>query len=700
MPDPQFSTPPPTMPPSFFGPPPKLTPPPAPPPDAAPPGAPATGDTPASWEDIISGVAKKYQIDPRLAVAIAQTESSMKPGAVSDKGATGLMQLMPATAARWKVNINDPLDNIRGGMQEMRSLLDQHNGDVTMALRRYYASPNAPDSVSDPYVQKVLGRLKPTAATPATRPAAAAPSTSGDWAKPENIAAAAAAGPNAGPPEPWWARAIEGTRSGVSDAILGAAKGAGQTATNLGELVHRIPGVTGAVDDLYGTPGLSHAAFTEANADLAPEGVMQHIGKIGEQLAEWFVGGPKISQAATSLADTVGPKIAPYVGKTLSTMLPRAVVEGAGSGAMAAAQGGDPKTAAVLGAVGVPAAGALSGALERGLESSAVKSMTQALAPTGQRYKAIAERIVPQVLKEGIWGSRASIVDQAAERLSSVGQEIDDALQQNSGDAFRVRPVRFALEKLKAPFRVLGKNGSWVNFEPRPIEQIDKLIGVLDDLGKWTTVDKIVAVRQAWDKVVAQAGGFAQRAKGAIGMPLADASEVAMKREASGAIRKILGDAYPDLDKLNKEWSFYKNLRDVTEATVRRTMPHAEGIGAQLAETGGNVAGSLAASGANLTKKVGQGFIAGKVFKLVREIVQSPTWRSGSAVLKHNLADALAAGDLQSVARVAASLGIVSASKIGDEEPLASPPPPPPSSDINLTLKSDRPAGPPPRPPR
>ena len=60
------------------------------------------------------------------------------------------MQLMPETEARWKVNPNDPADNIRGGMQELRALLDQHNGDVTMALRRYNGSPTAPDTATDP----------------------------------------------------------------------------------------------------------------------------------------------------------------------------------------------------------------------------------------------------------------------------------------------------------------------------------------------------------------------------------------------------------------------------------------------------------------------------------------------------------------------------------------------------------------------
>jgi soluble lytic murein transglycosylase-like protein len=71
------------------------------------------------------------------------TESSFNPKAVSRKGAQGLMQLMPSTAARHGVrDAFDPEDNIRGGMKHMRFLLDTFGNDLTLSLAAYNAGEN------------------------------------------------------------------------------------------------------------------------------------------------------------------------------------------------------------------------------------------------------------------------------------------------------------------------------------------------------------------------------------------------------------------------------------------------------------------------------------------------------------------------------------------------------------------------------
>jgi soluble lytic murein transglycosylase-like protein len=71
-------------------------------------------------------------------------ESGFNPRARSYKGATGLMQLMPATAARFGVtNIYEPSQNIEGGARYLRFLLDSFNGDVNLVLAGYNAGENA-----------------------------------------------------------------------------------------------------------------------------------------------------------------------------------------------------------------------------------------------------------------------------------------------------------------------------------------------------------------------------------------------------------------------------------------------------------------------------------------------------------------------------------------------------------------------------
>ena len=82
----------------------------------------------------------RHNIDPLLIFAQMSQESSFRKNATSRKGASGLMQLMPATAIRWGVrNIYNPQQNIEAGVKYMRWLLDKFDGDVKLALAAYNA---------------------------------------------------------------------------------------------------------------------------------------------------------------------------------------------------------------------------------------------------------------------------------------------------------------------------------------------------------------------------------------------------------------------------------------------------------------------------------------------------------------------------------------------------------------------------------
>lgn len=82
----------------------------------------------------------RHNIDPLLIFAQMSQESSFRKTATSHKGASGLMQLMPATAVRWGVkNIYNPKQNIEAGVKYMRWLLDRFDGDVELALAAYNA---------------------------------------------------------------------------------------------------------------------------------------------------------------------------------------------------------------------------------------------------------------------------------------------------------------------------------------------------------------------------------------------------------------------------------------------------------------------------------------------------------------------------------------------------------------------------------
>lgn len=88
--------------------------------------------------------ATKYGVDPLLIYLVMREESGFNHRAVSRVGARGLMQLMPATAARLGVrNIHDPVENVGAGTRYLRSLIDMFGGDINLALAGYNAGEGA-----------------------------------------------------------------------------------------------------------------------------------------------------------------------------------------------------------------------------------------------------------------------------------------------------------------------------------------------------------------------------------------------------------------------------------------------------------------------------------------------------------------------------------------------------------------------------
>lgn len=126
----------------------------------------------------------------------------------------------------------------------------------------------------------------------------------------------------------------------LGDFVIGALKGGGETAVNLGSMLHKIPGVSGLVDSLYGQEGLSQASFPAAREALAPTNTAQSIGKGAEQFAELLAGGGVVSGATRGLR--TGARI---------------LSEGVAGAGMNAAQGQSATAGGVMGAA-MPAAGA------------------------------------------------------------------------------------------------------------------------------------------------------------------------------------------------------------------------------------------------------------------------------------------------------------------------------------------------------
>ncbi len=117
-------------------------------------------------ESLINKYSRYYGVDPYLIRAVMRHESGFNSQAVSPKGAQGLMQLMPGTAAL--MGVRDPFDpeqNIAGGVGYLRRCLDRFGNNVTLAVAAYNAGPEAvarycsipPYSETQAFVQNVLG---------------------------------------------------------------------------------------------------------------------------------------------------------------------------------------------------------------------------------------------------------------------------------------------------------------------------------------------------------------------------------------------------------------------------------------------------------------------------------------------------------------------------------------------------------------
>lgn len=120
-------------------------------------------------EPLIHEIAEREGLTPDLLRAVIEKESSRLPCAVSRKGAQGLMQLMPETAA--ELGVRDPFDpaeNLSAGARLLRRLLARYGGDLALALGAYNAGPAWVDAFGSlppfretlDYVSAILGKLR------------------------------------------------------------------------------------------------------------------------------------------------------------------------------------------------------------------------------------------------------------------------------------------------------------------------------------------------------------------------------------------------------------------------------------------------------------------------------------------------------------------------------------------------------------
>jgi len=130
----------------------------------------------ASIAPIVLDAAQREGLEPKLLSAVIQQESAFRPCAVSQKGAQGLMQLMPDTSTQFGVKDPfDPKQSVDAGAKYLKELIDRYSGNLAVALGAYNAGPAKVDAAggvvppipeTTDYVSQILSRLAAQSAAP------------------------------------------------------------------------------------------------------------------------------------------------------------------------------------------------------------------------------------------------------------------------------------------------------------------------------------------------------------------------------------------------------------------------------------------------------------------------------------------------------------------------------------------------------
>lgn len=435
-----------------------------------------------------------------------------------------------------------------------------------------------------------------------------------------------------------------------TDLLVGGVKGATDTAMGLGGLVQKIPGVSRAVDALYGQPGLSEAAFSDESPlrqDLQPVNTGEKLGYGAEKMAEFFV--PVAGPATRALGASRLAKKAPAIISHLPTI--RRGLEGATAGGLTLAQGGSP-TAALISAglsAALPGTDKARKFASEAVKDSAESTVARALGATKEVAKQEAADIAPDILARGVGGTRRTMLTQAEGRVGGIGREIGAVVDAAAKQGSTV-PVQEFLTALRQSRIKSQGNVSMATAIPGTesiLSTLDELEQFAAGFGTTIPIDKAQAIKQVWANIVSKAGLYGPSA----GAAPTDKAVAFAYKEGADAMRALISSESPTLAKLNKEFEFWKGLQDILVATKLRTQAQGGGLTATIA--GGSAGTAVGAATGSIPQALG----GAAAVAAVTRIIQSPIFRTRvTGPLKMALADAISAGDQGKVLRAIANI--------------------------------------------
>ncbi len=246
--------------------------------------------------------------------------------------------------------------------------------------------------------------------------------------------------------------------------------------------------------------------------------------------------------------------------------------------------------------------------------------------------KVATQKILPELTsRKKIAFTRGGLNEKVANELEASGQAIDQAwenLPANSKE--QVKPIVDAMEESKNRVMVDGKIVDEIAWKAA-----DDLQKVILDVSKDGEIpsESLRKVRQIWDRSIDKSKGFTK--------DLSDMDKLAIKKEATDSIRKVLASNHPEIADLNKEYTLWKNTNDILTETIKRKTGQSgvmskinDKASAGLSGFGGGAVFGL--KGAALAA----GTAAGLAFAM-----KTTAWRTLSAATKSRLAQYIVEGN-------------------------------------------------------
>lgn len=358
------------------------------------------------------------------------------------------------------------------------------------------------------------------------------------------------------------------------------------------------------------TEPLLEAALTPVATIPAEINTIKKGGKTGEEGIKLPLGG-EITPAGQD-------KPMRLVGKTVevATTLPGSVIKGT-------AKAGAKATQAVAKAVSTSKkAKSIYKLVGETLVQTPEEDIYQALAPTTKTMKKLTEKITPEILERGISGTRKSLQAQAKVGMEKAGEAFDE-LGKLEGSVETARVLKPLVELKDSMLTKVGDSMVLIGQKNKlKFNALKRMISDVEELGDEVPAETLRVLRKSLDSTIKD---FSPSAKDA-------AAELADKTLAN-SIRKELAKDFPDFAKINKEYTFFKSLDDILEATATRKVGQTGVVSKGLSSIFGGMLGSVfgapgVAAGAATGGKVGS-------------VLGSAAYKTLSAKMKKRVIDAL-----------------------------------------------------------